>query len=110
MELVDVVIPIIISFTTHSDNAIRALALYLRGHLQAEGDCPEYLPKDPRQAFSDFEAAARTGDPKGWYRLGRDYETVGDITRARDCFERGRAKGNCESNYVGLSLHWGKVC
>ncbi len=42
--------------------------------------------RDARQAFKDFESAARGGEVRGWFRLGRDYETVGDLGRAKDYF------------------------
>lgn len=99
-HLLNVAIPIIISFTSHPSLQISALASYLKGKLLASGACPDFLPRDQRQAFKDFEVAARSGDSRGWFRLGRDYEGVGDLGRARECFERGRAKGDCESTYV----------
>ena len=42
--------------------------------------------RDARQAFKDFESAARGGEVRGWFRLGPDYETVGDLGRAKDYF------------------------
>ncbi|KAG8780450.1 hypothetical protein FRC15_009550 [Serendipita sp. 397] len=74
-----------------------AEALFLRGQVIAAGTFPEKLPKSPRDAFRDFEASARGGYAPGWFKLGRDYETVGDIARAKDCFERGvqRGVGSC---------------
>lgn len=102
--LLEKAIPIIISLTKYPTPSIASLALYLRGKLQANGSCPDYLPKDPRQAFKDFEAAARGGEMRGWFRLGRDYEGVGDLTRARDCFNRGVKKGDCECTYVSARM------
>lgn len=99
-NLLNTAIPIIISFTTHHSVQISSLASYLRGKLLASGACPDFLPKDQRQAFKDFEVAARSGEARGWFRLGRDYEGVGDLGRARECFERGRSRGDCESTYV----------
>lgn len=99
-SLLNVAIPIIISFTSHQSTQISSLANYLRGKLLASGACPDFLPRDRRQAFKDFETAARGGDARGWFRLGRDYEGVGDLGRARECFERGRSRGDCESTYV----------
>ncbi|KAG8811231.1 hypothetical protein FRC17_002563, partial [Serendipita sp. 399] len=74
-----------------------AEALFLRGQVIAAGTFPEKLPKSPRDAFRDFEASARGGYAPAWFKLGRDYETVGDIVRAKDCFERGvqRGVGSC---------------
>ncbi|KAG9004305.1 hypothetical protein FRB94_006812 [Tulasnella sp. JGI-2019a] len=68
-----------------------AEALYLRGSLSASGSFPSYLPRDPRAAFKDFETSARAGYMASWFKLGRDYESVGDPDRARDCFDRGAA-------------------
>lgn len=103
--LVDRAAPIIISHTSHRNNHIASLASFLRGKLLASGSCEDYLPRDPRQAFKDFETAARGGEIRAWYRLGRDYETVGDIGRAKDCFERGQGKGDCEATYVSGRFH-----
>lgn len=70
-----------------------AEALFLRGQVIATGIFPERyalpsgiwndanlplrLPKSPRDAFRDFEASARGGYAPAWFKLGRDYETVG---------------------------------
>lgn len=64
-------------------------ALYLRGDLLASGSFPSYHPKDLRAAFNDFELSARMGYAQSWFRIGRDYEVLGDMTRARDAYERG---------------------
>lgn len=93
--------PVIISLTTHPATEIAATATFLRGKLLASGACAELLTRDQRQAFRDFEVAAKGGEHRAWYRLGRDYEGVGDLGRARECFEKGRSKGDCESTYVG---------
>ncbi|KAG9093840.1 hypothetical protein FS749_013646 [Ceratobasidium sp. UAMH 11750] len=66
-----------------------AEALYLRGTLEASGAFPEKIPRDQRAAFRDFEAAARQGYAPGWFKLGRDYESVKDTAHAREVFERG---------------------
>ncbi|KAG9086637.1 hypothetical protein FRC06_002996 [Ceratobasidium sp. 370] len=66
-----------------------AEALYLRGTLEASGAFPEKIPRDQRAAFRDFEATARQGYAPGWFKLGRDYESVKDIAHAREVFERG---------------------
>ncbi|KAG6861006.1 hypothetical protein C0995_005026 [Termitomyces sp. Mi166 len=66
-----------------------AEAIYLRATLAASGTHPEYVQKNLRVAFRDFETAARAGYAAAWFRIGRDYENVNDATRARDCFERG---------------------
>ncbi|KAH8827535.1 hypothetical protein DL96DRAFT_1599360 [Flagelloscypha sp. PMI_526] len=67
----------------------QAEALYLRGGLESSGHFPQHVPHNPRQAFRDFEAAAKGGYASAWFRLGRDYEQFGDSARAKDCFERG---------------------
>lgn len=69
------------------------LALYLRACLTASGVFPNQIALSPRNAFREFEAAARKGCGKGWYRLGRDYEAFGDKAHARMCFERGAEGG-----------------
>lgn len=66
-----------------------AEALYLRGTLASSGSFPTYVAPSPRNAFRDFEAAARAKHHAAWFKIGRDYETVGDVARARECFERG---------------------
>ncbi|CAE6349200.1 unnamed protein product [Rhizoctonia solani] len=66
-----------------------AEALYLRGTLEASGAFPEKIPRDQRSAFRDFNEAARQGYKAGWFKIGRDYESVKDIARAREVFERG---------------------
>lgn len=73
-----------------------AEATYLRATLASSGAWPDYVPPSPRAAFRDFEQAAKAGYPPAWFRLGRDYETVGDEKHARSCFERG-VKHNVES-------------
>ncbi|KZO95423.1 HCP-like protein [Calocera viscosa TUFC12733] len=65
------------------------LAFFLRGTLLSSGAHPLYFERSPRAAFKDFEKAARGGYDPAWFRLGRDYESVGDLDRARDCFDRG---------------------
>ncbi|KIM21850.1 hypothetical protein M408DRAFT_333222 [Serendipita vermifera MAFF 305830] len=74
-----------------------AEGLFLRGQVISAGTFPEVLPKSPRDAFRDFEASARGGYAPAWFKLGRDYETVGDLVRAKDCFEKGlqRGVGSC---------------
>jgi TPR repeat protein len=73
--------------------AYMAEALYHRGSLGASGMFPAVFPPSPRASFRDFETAARAGFAPAWFKLGRDYESVGDFIRARDCFERGVRTG-----------------
>jgi hypothetical protein len=108
-DLLDGAVPVIISYSTHSTPRLAALAGYLKAKLLASGAAPDFLPKDPRQAFKDFEDAARAGEVRGWFRLGRDYEGVGDLGRAKDCFERGVKRGDCECTYVSENLLAGRI-
>lgn len=85
-------------------------AMYLRGTLSSSGAYPNQLARDPRAAFKDFEASARMGFHASWFRLGRDYEAVGDLGRAKDCFERGvrlRDKSCLYVSHFGCSLRDG---
>lgn len=70
-----------------------AEAVYLRATLESSGAYPDRIPHNPRQAFRDFEAAARAGYAAAWFRLGRDYENFNDAVHAKDCFERGAKLG-----------------
>jgi len=79
-------------------------ALYLRGLFHSAGWVPSIIPLSARDAFSDWEGAALGGCGKAWFRLGRDYETVNDIGRARDCFERGAGVGAEACIYVRIPL------
>ena len=80
-----------------------AEALYLRGNLSASGSFPTFLPKDPRLAFRDWDTAAKAGYNPGWFKLGRDYESVGDVPRAKECFEVGADRGETSCLYVRIS-------
>lgn len=77
-------------------------ALYQRGDLLASGAFPSYHRKDLKAAFSDFELSARMGFPPSWFRIGRDYEMLGDLARARDGYERG-----CSVQDVGCIYRMG---
>jgi hypothetical protein len=99
-QLLEGAVPVVISFATHQNLGVGALASYLKAKLLASGAAADFLPRDPRQAFKEFETAARAGEVRGWFRLGRDYEGIGDIVRAKDCFDRGVKKQDCESTYV----------
>ncbi|WFD27476.1 hypothetical protein MNAN1_002473 [Malassezia nana] len=76
-----------------------AEALYARGDLLAGGHFPAYVAKDLRSAFSDFERSARMGWAPSWFRIGRDYETLGDITRAKTAYSRGVQMGDVNCLY-----------
>ncbi|KAJ6590729.1 hypothetical protein DFH09DRAFT_1358884 [Mycena vulgaris] len=64
-------------------------ALHLRATFAASGAYPNLLPANPRAAFRDFEATARTGYAPAWFRLARDYEAFNDSAHALDCLTRG---------------------
>ena len=81
-----------------------AEATYLRGTLHGSGAFPAQIQRSPRDAFRDFETSARAGVQRAWFRLGRDYEAVGDVARARDCFERGVRAGVESCVYVSVYL------
>ncbi|KIK36716.1 hypothetical protein CY34DRAFT_811059 [Suillus luteus UH-Slu-Lm8-n1] len=70
-----------------------AEAVYIRATLESSGAYPDRIPHNPRQAFRDFETAARAGYAAAWFRLGRDYENFNDAVHAKDCFERGAKLG-----------------
>lgn len=80
-----------------------AEALFHRAMLSASGAFPALAKHNPRGAFRDFETAARNGQPKAWFRLGRDYEAFKDESRAKDCFERG-ARAEDESCLYRLAM------
>lgn len=80
-------------------------ALYLKATLEQSGLFPNLVAKDLRQAFKDFELAARNGFHAGWFKIGRDYESVNDWRRAREAFERGVAVGEKNCLYVSSLGH-----
>ncbi|KAG8895622.1 hypothetical protein FRB99_000419, partial [Tulasnella sp. 403] len=87
-----------------------AQALYLRGTLNASGSFPSYAPCDRGAAFKDFESAAKAGYHPAWFKLGRDYESVHDIARAKDCFDRGVAANDTSCLYrVGMAQLLGQL-
>ncbi|GAC75262.1 aconitase/homoaconitase [Moesziomyces antarcticus T-34] len=85
-------------------------ALYLRGDLQASGAFPAYLPKNLKEAFNDFELSARMGWAPSWFRIGRDYEVLGDHARARDAYDRGVHAGDVGCIYrLGMANLLGQL-
>ncbi|WFD36080.1 hypothetical protein MCUN1_002951 [Malassezia cuniculi] len=85
-------------------------ALFARGELLASGAFPTYVSKDLRSAFSDFEQSARRGWAPSWYRIGCDYEMVGDISRARSAFERGAKARDVSSRFrLGVAYVLGEL-
>lgn len=110
-RLADVAVPMVLQLSAAGAPASgqrlprhAAEALYLRGTFANAGTYPEYVAPNPRTAFRDFEQAARNGHSAAWFKLGRDYETVGDAAHARDCFERGVKYGVESCLYVGRFL------
>ncbi|TDL15592.1 HCP-like protein [Rickenella mellea] len=66
-----------------------AEAFFLRATLEASGAFPQLINHDPRKSFRDFENAVLSGYHEAWFNLGRAYEAVEDIERAKDCFQNG---------------------
>ena len=88
----------------------KAEALYARGDLLASGAFPAYVAKDLRSAFSDFERSARMGWAPSWFRIGRDYETLGDIARARTAYGRGVQRSDVGCMYrMGMAKVMGQL-
>ncbi|KIJ38570.1 hypothetical protein M422DRAFT_258680 [Sphaerobolus stellatus SS14] len=67
--------------------------MYLHSLLPANGAVNELIPFSRRDTYKDWENARTRGWNKVWLRLGRDYESVENFSRARDCFERGLRAG-----------------
>jgi hypothetical protein len=82
----------------------QAEAIYMRAVLSSTGAFPTHIAHNPKLAFRDFETAARGGYAGAWFRLGRDYETFGDLKHARECFERGARLGVESCLYVRASF------
>jgi len=83
-----------------------AEAFYLRGSFAASGMFPQYVARDLRASFKDYETAARNGYDAGWFKIGRDYEGVQDSKRATEVFERGVHLGEKNCLYVSsFDLH-----
>ncbi|KAJ1018979.1 hypothetical protein NDA16_004782 [Ustilago loliicola] len=85
-------------------------ALYLRGDLQASGAFPTYIVKSLKEAFNDFELSARLGWAPSWFRIGRDYEVLGDLPRAVHAYDRGVQAGDVGSIYrMGMANLLGQL-
>ena len=108
-RLVDIAVPLILQISNTPQVPPNPLppyvveAIYLRATCEASGAYPQIVPHNPRVAFRDFEQAAKAGYYQAWFRLGRDYEAFGDISHAKDCFERG-VKYGVESCYYVSSF------
>ncbi|WVO17006.1 hypothetical protein L204_104692 [Cryptococcus depauperatus] len=103
-SLLDTASAIIIFISASDNQSDVSLALYLKGKLLSSGVASD-LPKDFRQAFKDFEMAAKGGEARAWYRLGKDYEGVNDYNRAKDCYERGARRSDCECTFKIGTAH-----
>lgn len=104
-RLIDVAIPIIQQIS--SPNPMPkpapqhiAEAVYLKAMCESSGAYPQFIKRDPRTAFRNFEFAARNGYSAAWFKIGRDYENFGDIAHAKDAFERGVKAGDERCLYV----------
>ncbi|KAJ3721394.1 HCP-like protein [Lentinula guzmanii] len=95
LKLAQVAVPMILdiastfSTTTTPTAPHVSEALFHRASLLASGSFPEFAQRNPRQAFRDYESAARAGYGQAWFRIGRDYESFGDLVHAKECFQRG---------------------
>lgn len=108
-RLVNVALPLLINLSSTQQQSSRpplhiAEALYLRATCEATGAYPQFIQRNPRIAFRDFETAAKSGYHAAWFKLGRDYESFNDATHARDCFERGVKHGIESCIYVCSSI------
>ncbi|KAI0642467.1 hypothetical protein C8Q79DRAFT_917162 [Trametes meyenii] len=106
-KLVNVAIPIVLQISSQAPQGPLpphvAEAIYMRATCAATGIYPQFIPHDPRNAFRDFERAAKAGYHAAWFKLGREYENFGDMQHAKDCFERGMKHG-VESCYYRLGM------
>ncbi|ORY79463.1 hypothetical protein BCR37DRAFT_381647 [Protomyces lactucae-debilis] len=64
---------------------------------------------DRQEAFRRFKQAAAEGYPRADYRLGMQFEKVGDMQRACACYERGAARDDAACLYrLGMMLIFGQ--
>lgn len=86
-----------------------AEVVYLRASCESSGAFPA-IKRDPRTAFRDFEYAARNGYAAAWFKIGRDYENFGDVSHAKDAFERGVKVGDERCLYrMGMAYLMGQL-
>ncbi|KAH9910439.1 HCP-like protein [Epithele typhae] len=106
-KLVNVAVPVILQISQSPSQGpmppYLAEALYMRALCASTGLYPQFIPHDPRNAFRDFERAAKAGHHAAWFKLGREYENFGDLQHAKDCFERGMKHG-VESCFYRLGM------
>ncbi|KAI0665457.1 hypothetical protein C8Q78DRAFT_1064822 [Trametes maxima] len=113
-KLVNVAIPIILQISSQAPQGPLpphvAEAIYMRATCAATGIYPQFIPHDPRNAFRDFERAAKAGYHAAWFKLGREYENFGDMQHAKDCFERGMKHGVESCHYrLGMAHLMGQL-
>ncbi|KAI0254609.1 hypothetical protein BJV78DRAFT_1185638 [Lactifluus subvellereus] len=114
-NLVEIAIPLILQFANPNPMPQTlplhvAEAIYLRATFEATGAYPKFVQQNPRTAFRDFERAARSGFSAAWFKLGRDYENFGDLTHAKDCYERGIRNNNESCLYrMGMAHLMGQL-
>lgn len=93
-----------------SANKLYAEAMFLSADLSSSGLFPKYKAKDLRTSFRAFETSAKAGFLPAWFRLGRDYEGVGDASRAIDCFNKGANGMEKSCLYVSGLIGLGVFC
>ncbi len=106
VELVDQAVQHILGLSKASGKPLLpyvAEAIYHRAVFAASGSFPEYVKRDQQAAFKDFEVAARNGYNTAWFKIGRDYERVNQIERARKCYERGVKFKETNCLYVSIT-------
>jgi TPR repeat protein len=82
-------------------------ATFIRGLLHEFGKNGERL--DRQEAFRLFKQAASEGFPRADYRLGLQFEKVGEMRRACACYERGAAKDDAACLYrLGMMIIFGQ--
>lgn len=60
-------------------------------------------PVNKRDAFRAYEQAARADFAKGNFKVGKEFERMGDLKNAMQCFQRGVLLNDVASNYrVGM--------
>ena len=71
------------------------------GDLYFNGECN--LPKDPSQAMAWYKKAAENGNVDAMYNLGRCYESVGDLAKAEEWYQKAAVK------HDGAKKAWEKL-
>ncbi len=67
-------------------------------------------PKTSRKRSTTLSSSARMGWAPSWFRIGRDYEVLGDLARARDAYDRGGHSGDVGCIYrMGMANLLGQL-